>query len=309
MDESTIPDDGPLDQGSNQARQPEHNEFGATQDTAGLAGQALAEKTTQHIIESFIEEGNRKLSSFLRKKISIESISMDTCVFDSLEHNYDKSVMLAFQIEPGGTFGVIVFDFSLLHTAINLLFGGEVNVNEPVIEHLGEAGTKIARKIAEICVLAFQKVLNEHLNTDLHFSNVSTSLYPVFNQKPDKACNVAFKVSIDAVSGRLWMVIPDKILANITSESAIDHQIQQEEMEPHLSGKLKEEIIESKIIICAVLADIALLVKDVVNLRAGDIIPIEDPTFVFVTHNQKKLFTATAGQLNLRRTVKIVDTI
>ncbi len=309
MDESKIPDDEPLEQGSSQASPSGHIDFGDTQDTPDVTSQELMEKTTQHIIESFIEEGNKKLSSFLRKKISIESISVDTCLYDSLEHNYDKSVMLAFQIEPGGTFGLIVFDFALLHTAINLLFGGEANANEPVITHLGQAGTKIALKIAEMSILAFQKVLNEHLNTDLHFSNLSTSLYPVFNQKQGKGCNLTFKVSIDAVSGSLWMVIPDRILANVTSGSTVDQQKLQEDIEPHLGGQLKDEIIDSKIIVCAVLADISLLVKDVVNLRPGDVIPIEDPTFVFLTHNQKKLFTATAGQLNARRTVKIIDAI
>ena len=109
--------------------------------------------------------------------------------------------MLGFKIDPKGQFGLIIFDVILVHAVINLLYGGKVDPDEPLMAGVGQAGIKIASKVAEICLLVFQDALNEQLNIDVNVSHLSTSLYSVFNQKLDKCCNFAFSLSLDAVSG------------------------------------------------------------------------------------------------------------
>ncbi len=283
--------------------------FGASDD---VPCQSLADnKKIIHITEFFAEEGSKRLSSFLRKKITIALNSISTGLFKEIEHDYSKMLMLGFQAGPGEQFGFIMFDFLLLHSVINLLYGGKLSTDEQIIDTPGRTGIQIARKVSDICLQVFQDALNEHLKTDLLLSNLSTSLYSVFNQKFDACCDFAFNFSMDAVSGVLHLVIPESILVNITSESGEHSDITEQDSDQDLyfSGQLKHELIDSKVTICAMLPDISLLVKDVVNLRAGDVIPIGDPTLVYIAHNQKKLFSAIAGQSSSRRIVEIIDTV
>lgn len=295
------------DKKSNQSQPTSYAGFEGAEEASSKA--FANNKKIINITESFIVDGSQKLAAFLRKKLSIELSSLSTCLFEAIEHDAVKTVTVGFQIEPSGKFGFIMFDLALLHAAINLLYGGQVGNKETVIKEAGRAGGKIANKIAELCLSVFQDTLNEHLKMDMGLSHQSVPLYLVFNQKLDMSCTFAFKVSIEGVSGRLHLVIPETILASIITESITDNDLAQDDndSEYHFSGQLKQDLIDSKVTIYAVLPDVSLLVKDVVNLQAGDIIPIGDPTLVYVTHNQKKLFKATARQLNSRRIVEIVD--
>ena len=43
--------------------------------------------------------------------------------------------------------------------------------------------------------------------------------------------------------------------------------------------------------------------SDIMKLKSGDLIPIADPTDVFLCLNELKLFRASAGQANNKRVV------
>ena len=73
--------------------------------------------------------------------------------------------------------------------------------------------------------------------------------------------------------------------------------------------EIKKDIISSSVTLIATLDDIKLKIKQIMELKSGDLIPISDPTVVFLTHNNKKIFKGTAGQANTKRVVKIEENI
>lgn len=270
-----------------------------------------------NIVELFSKESQIRLSAFLRKKIIVKFDTIGSCLFQEIDHDYTKLLMLNFHIFPHDKHGLITFDFVFLHSVINLLYGGVVNSNETIMRGLGKSGFKIAGKVSEIFLAVLQEAMIAHLKIHLKISDVSTQLSSVFKQGSSEKCyNISFLVVIDSLVCNLNLVIPENIFSNRVLEVDSEEKtplldnLDTQELTEHSSifdEKAKKELIDSNVVVSVNLAKITLKLKDVVNLKAGDVIPIGDPTLVYVALNNKNLFKASAGQSNLRRAVKILD--
>lgn len=272
--------------------------------------------TIESVVSFLTSEGQLRLSSFLRKKVLIKFNSITSCLFDDIEHDHTRLLMLNFCISPYEKYGLIFFDFIFLHSVINLLYGGVVSNNEPIMRGLGKSGIKIAKKVSEIFLGVLQESMMEYLKTDLRFSEASSHLSAVFKQeKYEKCYNISLCAWFDSVVCNVNFVIPERIFSNSDAEEVVDGNSSAPSANSKdvvaqssiFDEKARNELIDSSVSVSVSLPQIALKLKDVVNLKAGDIIPISDPATVFVTLNNKKLYKASAGQSNLRRAVKITE--
>ncbi|MGQ3892734.1 FliM/FliN family flagellar motor switch protein [Legionella sp. CNM-4043-24] len=271
----------------------------------------------ENVISILTAEGQLKLSSFLRKKVVIKLNSISTCLFDEIQHDYKSKLMLNYRISPYEKYGLISYDFIFLHSVINLLYGGEITNNEPVMRGLGKSGIKIARKVSEILLTVLQDAMSEFLKIKVTVSESSSHLGTVFKQeKYDKCYNISLCAWFDSVVCNLDLILPERIFSHSDAEEVPDSAPAELRSLGHddapgqnsiFDEKARNELIDANVTVSVNLPGIALKLKDVVNLKAGDIIPIGDPTTVFVTLNDKKLYKASAGQSNLRRAVKITE--
>jgi flagellar motor switch protein FliM len=271
-----------------------------------------------NIFKLFASESQIRLSSFLRKKIIIKFKSINYCLFDEIDHDYTTSLMLNFQMSPHNKHGLITFDFIFLHSVINLLYGGATTSNETIMRQPGKSGLKIAVKVAEIFLDVLQESMIEHLKINLKILKLSSQLGSFFMKGNSEKCfNVSFSVLFDPIVCNLTLVIPEELIEsellreNLHQSAIIEGKKEQDMVSspPVFDDKARKELIDSHITISANLANVTLKLRDVVNMKPGDIIPIDDPTLVYITLNKKNIFKASAGQSNQRRAVKILDKI
>jgi flagellar motor switch protein FliM len=269
------------------------------------------------IIEQFIAGSQIKLSSFLRKKMLIKCESIKSCHVQDIAHDYAKLMMFNFFITPHEKYALISFDFTFLHIVINLLFGGGVSESETVMTSPGKSGVIIANKIASILLDVLQEYTAEELKIGFKFSSISPQLSPVFKQSKTQKCyDISIKILIDSVVTHMSFVIPEMIFSplerEVESKDTIHETSSRQEMirSPLIfDDKMKEELIDSSVMVMFNLPDVTLKLKEVINLKAGDIISINDPKEVKVVVNNKAMFVATAGQAGQRRVVKILNRV
>ncbi len=265
-----------------------------------------------NLIESFVAESQKKLSSFLRKKIIVQFISITACDLGKLHSEENNIIFSTFEIPSLKQKGLIYFDFLFLHTVINLLYGGNIDPNEPTITGLGKAGIKIAGHISGVCLNILQKALEELITTDINLLKTSQQLNLLISQPTPEPCfHLVFQVNFGEISSHLNFIIAEQGLQHLVADQSTEpvetnHSASQDE---HFRALLKNELIDSTVTIRACLPEIKLKVKDVMNLKAGDMIPIGDPTIGYIMLNQKKLFKVLAGKSNSIRVLKIIDNI
>lgn len=265
------------------------------------------------IVQLFRVESQIRLSSFLRKKIKIDFNAINSCLFEEIEHDYTKLLLLNFEIAPRDARGLIALDFILLDAAINLLYGGTVTANK-MMRGLGKSGMKIASKIAEIILGVLQESVLQSLKINLKLSQISSQLTSVFQQeKGIQSYNISFRVTVDSNVCHINLIMPASVFENpeqeASSELAMQSLMKQESSNQRsiFDERGRHELIESSITVSVNLPPISLKLRDVVNLKAGDIIPINDPLLVYIVHNKKKIFRGSSGQSNQHKAVKIID--
>lgn len=140
----------------------------------------LNTKALANIMELTWSEFEKIYSSFLRKKIVVKPKSTAFGpLSEILENKKEKHVYSVHQIMSKSYFSLTVVSLPLLHQAINLLYGGVTNAEDPIIEAPGKIGVLIAEKIADLVMdgfiscarLDFRKLnlnISDHINGTLN---------------------------------------------------------------------------------------------------------------------------------------------
>lgn len=269
---------------------------------------SLDDKNSKDFLQEFVVEHQKRLSSFLRKKITIRLNGVTSFYPDKYQHDFDKEIVLSFQVTPGAQHGILFFDFLFLHTVITLLYGGVVDPNEPVMNRMGKFGIRIATKLAEICLGALQHSIQEHLKIDSTLTNLSPHLYSFCKQdKLLQFLNFSLTINYESINSTLNIVVPgnlfDTKLDEATHSPSVNHDLMTSELD--LQKLFDSRLHDSVVDLCVALPDIKLRVQDALDLKSGDLIPMGDPESVLVYLGNKKLFKGLVGQANTKRVVKI----
>lgn len=263
---------------------------------------------TDDFIHACLAEQQDTLSSFLRQKINCQLHTIEFSTPEQLHPISNQTIMHSVLITPDNQQGLVFFDFACLHLVMTLLYGGQPTPNEPIMTQLGKFGSRIALKLAELCITAFQRSLQTQLKIDREFSAISPYLYSFFNQAtPHRLLLFSMSIRFETLSSTIHIVMPETLF-HVPSDGP------QEPLEPTamtpetMLNKLQESELQTTLVeITASLPEIKLKISDVIDLKAGDLIPIQDPLSVYIALNEKKMFKASAGKVNTTRVVKIIS--
>lgn len=269
----------------------------------------LENKNVILIIDNFLVTFGSQLSAFIGKKIDIEFNALERMEAKScLEQNKANTILSNFTIANQDKYGVIVFDTVLLYVVINYLFGCDHSAGEEQLLKFGNCSLKIARKIAEFSLSSLQNSMAKFINFNailLKSSDNSKETSPQNLQ--DNVYHMVFKIIGKEFTHSLSFILPENIIEQIifqnqpviTQDTSVDKEKSGEQQ--------KNEVIDSSVTLVAVLPNIKLKFADIINLKAGDLIPIGDPEQVELKVGEKKAYNAVAGQASSFRVVKIVD--
>jgi flagellar motor switch protein FliM len=254
-------------------------------------------------------EFEKYLSAFLRKRIIVKT---DICHFSQASaclNANEKLIYSIFRINPKDHYGMVLIDFPVLHQTINLLYGGKLNTKEEVIDNPGKVGTIIAEKTALLCLNGFAAACQEFgaLNYDIVKTTSSYNLATNLGLNPeDEVCITELTIFFDEFEAKIKLLITEDFFMQFIPVKADSHKHREKDF---WRTAIKTQVVDSLVTVSVSLPDVSMKVKDFMALKDGDIVPISDPTIVYVCLNNLKLFRATAGQANSKRVVKILNQI
>ena len=249
----------------------------------------LENKTTTTLIQNFSINLQKELSDFIGTKATVD---INSVVFSTSENSTlkkDNFVISSFAISPIEHVGLFRFNYPFMHYIFDALFGAGTNNNSELISSLGKSGHKIAEKTAEICTNAFSKSLQEISSIKLKPLNLSDKPKTTISKHlPDYFFELTFTAEINGSSTMFSLIVPEALFEEITAIEKNHHSSGQRNK--IVDEEIKKDIISSSVTLIATLDDIKLKIKQIMELKSGDLIPISDPTVVFLTHNNKKIF-------------------
>lgn len=268
----------------------------------------LENKKISGIIDNFVSLFQRSLSAFLGKKMELGFNSSKFSTVSELNITNPPYILSSVRFAPQNLSGLVFFDYAFIHTIIDILYGAGNYKSDVIISNLGNLGMVIAKKIIELCMASLQEAISEYEKTQITHLKTTEQTSLILNQPlSDQFFDLTFHADFNGVNCLFHIAIPDALFEEMTIKEDIETIENQEPLV--IKNTIKKDIIDSTVTLIASLQEIKLSITDIMNLKSGDVIPIHDPTIVYLSHNQKVIFKASVGQLNSSRVVKILDTL
>lgn len=274
-----------------------------------LGGASDIQKSLEKFHEMAAADCTRNLTSFLRHKISVKSKSIsEMFVRDHLKDSEEKNVYTVFLASPNDCYGMVIIDLCMLDQVINYLYGGHNTDKATAMTSPGKIGIIIAEKLSEIILEAIVSSSKEYGKFSYQINK--TIAIPTLTSKvsmDDKVYVLNFNVFLGELETTLSITLPSQFITQFFSFKMV------EEAKPVESNfwrsAIETQVVDSYVNINAVLPDVNMKITELLSLKPGDLIPIGDPTSVYVCLNNLKLFRAVAGQANSKRVVKILSEV
>ena len=277
-------------------------------DSSDLKQRATAMLKT--IAETTEFELEKIISAFLRKKSNVktkpfELMQLSACLSNAAE----KSVFSVFRIMPNDNYGMFAMDLAFLLQMINHLYGGQSGLtDDPETSSAGKVGTIIAEKFCQLTLSGFAQACSEYgvITSEV----VKTSSLPNLTSNlvmDDNVYSMEISITLDDVTSNIRFMIAEDFIQKFflgTKKSEAKHR-----EKDFWRTAIKSQVVDSFVAVSVTLPEVNLKVNDFMSLKEGDILPISDPTLVYVCLNNLKLFRAKAGQANSKRVAKIVAQI
>jgi len=215
-------------------------------------------------------------------------------------------------LDPLKAPGLIIFDDRLSFALVEILLGGSIEAKLLSPDRTLTAIEKnVVRGVINDCCDDLQKALQPLVEVQASLAQIETNPRLVSIVGPDAGIVVAdFSVAVDSLSGNLSLVIPHASLEPLR-EKLRDRSMPLLRKETKWHSQVRTELHEMELECCARLASVSLRVRDILNLKEGDIIDLamgpEDP--VCLVLGDKPKFMAKVGIRNRKKAIKVRERI
>ncbi|MFT4583484.1 MAG: flagellar motor switch protein FliM [Gammaproteobacteria bacterium] len=268
--------------------------------------------TLEMINERFARNFRLSLFNILRRSavVTVEGIEMHK--FGEYVHTLlMPSNLNIIKIAPLRGSALVVFAPKLVFSLVDCFFGGDGRF-QTKIEGRDFTATemRIVQKVLNTVFVDMKEAWEPVLPID--FQYVNSEINPQFANiiSPSEVVVVCtFHVDVEAGAGHLQFAIPYSMLEPIREQLDAGVQSDVSEKDSRWSARLQEELRAAKVQLKSTLATTELTVREVVNLRPGDIIDIEMPESVLAFVEHVPVFRGKFGASRGNRALKVVETL
>lgn len=223
------------------------------------------------------------------------------------------------RFQPLAGTGLLIFEARLIFTLIDVFFGGSGRYAKIEGRDFTPTENNLIEMLMEQMITAVQEawaallpVKVEFINREMnpHFANIVSPTEIVVVNK--------FRIDIEGRGGEIHLVLPYSMLEPLKDTLRAGMQSDRADREERWSHLLRNELEESEVDIVTRLGTAETTVSKLINMRPGDVIPIDFDGQATVLADGIPLFWGELGQqrgqqvvrvsqMNLRKTANSLD--
>jgi len=262
--------------------------------------------------EKFARMFRTTLSSMLRKVVTVNSMSVDMIKFGEFLKTLPVPTSLhIFRMEPLRGNAIFVMESKVIFTLVDVLFGG---AGKELFKVEGREFTAIETNLIKKVILSALSDLEKSWKTlhDIQVVYQRSEINPQFAQivpPTDLVFVIDFEIEVEYITGILKLCIPYSTVEPIREKLQAGFQSEQMEVDKVWMNRFRNNLMLADLDLLIELGSTQISAKDVVNLKVGDVITLDqyctDPVNVFVEGVLK--FTAYPGNFKGNQAVKIAE--
>lgn len=269
-------------------------------------------RTLTRIHENFARLLTSYFSTQLRTLVHISVTSVDQVPYEEFIRNVQKqSILGVFKAAP--LQGTMVMEFSpeVTYVMFDRLLGGQGDISHKSSD-LTEIETSVIQRIFVKALGSFQEAWTSVLKLTPELKEIEVNPQFLTTSPPNETVIlVSMQAKIGEVEGAIRICLPHVVLEQILPKLSARHWLanQKKAIESHEVAALEKKLQATKLEIKAVLGEAAVDVGDFLNLKAGDVIRLNesynDPVTVLVDDKHK--FFAQPGLSKGRSAIQITE--
>jgi flagellar motor switch protein FliM len=268
--------------------------------------------TLEMINERFARYFRVSFFNMLRKtpEISVNGIQM--IKFSEYVQTLQVPTSLSLiKMEPLRGTGLVMLDAQMVFILVDNFFGGDGSIQAKIEEReFTSTELRVIEKVVHICfddlVQAWEPV------TDVDFSYLSHEVNPQMANivSPTEVLVVsAFHIELEGGGGDIHIIYPYSMIEPIRPILDAGVQSDRGDVDDRWAILLKEQLMSAKVDIQAVFAEKELKVADLINFKAGDIIPFDLPDQVTVLTEDMPIIRGEYGEFQGNAAVKVEEIV
>ncbi|MBB5016721.1 flagellar motor switch protein FliM [Rehaibacterium terrae] len=266
--------------------------------------------TLEMINDRFARQWRIGLFNMLRRSAEISVRGLDLLKFGEYMHSlYVPTNINLVKVKPLRGTALIVFEPRLVFTVVDNFFGGdgrypakiegrEFTATEMRVIHLllRQAFADITEAWAPVMPIEFE-YMNSEVNP--HFANIITPREYIVVSR--------FHIELDGGGGDMHVAFPYSMLEPIRDLLDAGIQSDRVEKDENWIQALRTQLYDAELELGSTLAEAHMSLRELMQLKAGDIIPIDLPARIPLRVQGVPLFQGEFGVSNGQRAVKIVE--
>lgn len=256
--------------------------------------------TLEMINERFARYTRISMFNMLRYSADVASNGVQVMKFGEYVHTmYVPTSLNLVKVRPLRGTGLFILDAKLVFTLVDAFFGGEGRHAKIEGREFTPTELRIVQRVLEN---AFND-MREAWSTiyPVEFEYLSSEVNPAMANivSPSEVVVVSsFHIELEGGGGDLHFTLPYSMVEPLRDILDAGVQSDIDEKDDRWINSIRNEIVEAKLNVRAKLCERDLSLREIVNLKAGDIIPIEPPDLMTLLANEVPVAYARLGEAN-----------
>ncbi len=264
--------------------------------------------TLEMINERFSRYFRVSFFNMLRKtpEISVNGIQM--IKFSEYIHTLFVPTSLSLiKMDPLKGTGMIMLDPKLVFIIVDNFFGGDGSIHAKIEgRDFTHTELRVIEKVVHMCFDELTKAWKPIMTVEFSYHNHEVNPHLANIVSPSEVIVVSsFHIELEGGGGDIHVVLPYSMIEPIRSILDAGVQSDMSDSDDRWGVLLKEELMHSKVELTGLFAEKILKVSDLINLQAGDIIPIEMPEQVTLMADDMPIMRGEYGDHNGNVGIKI----
>ena len=265
--------------------------------------------TLEMINERFARYTRISMFNFLRRSADVASGGVQIMKFGEYVHTlYVPTSLNLVKMRPLRGTALFIMDAKLVFKLVDNFFGGDGR-------HAKIEGREFTPTEVRVVQLVLSQVFSDMIEAwapvvKLDFEYVGSEVNPAMANivSPSEVVVVStFHIELDGGGGDLHLTFPYSMIEPIREVPDAGVQSDVDDVDERWMQSLREDILEARVPVHGTLVDRQITLREVAELQAGDIIPVDMPEEFILQANGVPIFRGKMGISNENMAVKIID--
>ncbi len=252
------------------------------------------------------------LFNMLRRSPEISAGEVKMFKFSEFVHGlFVPTSLNIVRVKPLRGSALMIFDPNLVFAVVNNFFGGATRFRAKIE---GREFTGTEQRIIQMMLEQVFHDLKEAWKPVLpvNFEFVSSEVNPQFANivSPSEVVVVStFRIEIEGDGGEAHIAMPYSMVEPIRELLNTGLQSDRDQIDERWLIALREEVKEAVVEVSSTLTEAEISLRELMNLKAGDVIPIEFPSHVLLKAENVPTFRGRYGVSRGNRAIKVMEAI